>query len=194
MEAVIFFVFAAIALGGALGVVLFRNPVHSALALVATLLSVAVFFLQQEAQLVAAVQVIVYASAIVVLFLFVIMLLGVDRTLDLDDPRPYQRPLALGFGCLLFAEVIFLTGRTWTTGLRSLEGSLGGEDGGNVDTVARSIFGDYLWPFEITAVLLVIAVVGAVVLSRQTFRSSQIRDDVDAPGDADADATGGGSS
>lgn len=177
MEAIIFFVFAAVALVGALAVVLVRNPVHAALALVATLLSVAVFFLQQEAQLVAGVQVIVYASAIVVLFLFVIMLLGVDKALTLDDPRPYQRPLALGFGCLLLAEVLFLTGRTWTTGLQSLEGGLTGESGGNVDTVARSIFGDYLWPFEITAVLLVIAVVGAVVLARQTFSGPQVVDD-----------------
>ena len=95
---VLFFLFTAAALGGALGVVLSRNPVHSALFLVLTLVSVAVFFLLQDAQLVAAVQVIVYAGAIVVLFLFVIMLLGVDREESLDDPIRFQRPAAIVLG------------------------------------------------------------------------------------------------
>src|SRR5680860_1881613 len=98
MEAVVFFVFAAFALAGALGVVLGRNSVHCALFLVLALVSVAVFFLQQDAQLIAAVQVIVYAGAIVVLFLFVIMLLGVDREETLEEPIPYQRPAALLLG------------------------------------------------------------------------------------------------
>ena len=99
MTAALFFVFAILALGGALGVVLARNPVHSALFLVLTLVSVAVFFLLQDAQLVAAVQVVVYASAIVVLFLFVIMLLGVDRTESLSDPAvPADRCVARGGG------------------------------------------------------------------------------------------------
>ena len=85
--------FAALALAGALGVVLSRNPVHSALSLVMTLVSVAVLFLLQDAELVAAVQVIVYAGAIVVLFLFVIMLLGVDRKESLEDrSRTSGRP------------------------------------------------------------------------------------------------------
>jgi len=170
MEAFVFFVFAAVALLGALGVVLLRNPVHAALSLVATLIAVAVFFLQEEAQLLAAVQVIVYASAIVVLFLFVIMLLGVDRRLSLADPVPYQRELAIGLGFVLLVEVLFLAGRNWATGASSMRGALGGAAGGNVETVARSIFGEFLWPFEITGVLLVLTVVGAVVLARQTFR------------------------
>src|SRR6185437_16509760 len=99
MTAVIFFIFAALALVGALGVVLARNPVHSALLLVVTLVSVAVFFVQQQAHLLAAVQVIVYAGAIVVLFLFVIMLLGVDREESLAaDPLRGQRPAAIILG------------------------------------------------------------------------------------------------
>ncbi len=112
------------------------------------------------------------------------MLLGVDESISLDDPRPYQRPLALGFGFLLLAEVLFLTGQTWVTGLSSLENGLGPEAGGNVETVARSIFGDYLWPFEITAILLVIAVVGAVVLARQTFAGSPVVDEKQPEGSA----------
>src|SRR5213596_1076991 len=115
MTAVIFFIFAALALAGALGVVLARNPVHSALALVATLVSVAIFFVQQQAHLLAAVQIIVYACAIVVLFLFVIMLLGVDREESLRDPIPFQRPAAVALGAILLAEIFVLAGRTWAT-------------------------------------------------------------------------------
>ena len=89
METAVFLVAAAIVLAGAFGVILYRNPVHSALSLVATLFGVAVLFVNQDAQLLAAVQVIVYAGAIVVLFLFVIMLLGVDRADSLrEEPLP----------------------------------------------------------------------------------------------------------
>ena len=105
MTEVIFFVFAALALAGALGVVLARNPVHSALFLVVTLVSVAVFFIQQQAQLLAVVQIVVYAGAIVVLFLFVIMLLGVDREESLRDPIPFQRPAAIALGVIVLGEI-----------------------------------------------------------------------------------------
>jgi len=98
MTVALFFIFGALTLGAAVGVVLARNPVHSALFLVLTLVSVAVLFLLQDAQLVAAVQIIVYAGAIVVLFLFVIMLLGVDRPENFDEPLRFQRPIALGLG------------------------------------------------------------------------------------------------
>src|SRR5918996_1877506 len=98
MEFAIFVIFAVLALAGALLTVLAPNPVHCALGLVVTLVSVAVFFLQQEAQLLAAVQIVVYAGAVVVLFLFVIMLLGVDREETLLEPIRYQRPAALVLG------------------------------------------------------------------------------------------------
>ena len=116
MTEVIFFIFAALALTGALGVVLARNPVHSALFLVVTLVSVAVFFIQEQAQLLAVVQIVVYAGAIVVLFLFVIMLLGVDREESLRDPIPFQRPAAIALGVILLGEVLFLAGHQWATG------------------------------------------------------------------------------
>jgi NADH-quinone oxidoreductase subunit J len=172
VEAIVFFVAAVLALGGAVGVVLGRNPVHCALMLVVTLVAVAIFFLLQEAQLVAAVQVIVYAGAIVVLFLFVIMLLGVDRRETLEEPIPYQRPAALALGVILLAEIFVLAGRNWVTGARSVRGSatraVDGRDLGNVERVARTLFTDFLWAFELTAALLVIAVVGAVVLARRS--------------------------
>jgi NADH-quinone oxidoreductase subunit J len=182
MEFVIFVVFAALALTGALGVVLGRNPVHCALFLVLALVSVAVFFLQQDAQLLAAVQVIVYAGAIVVLFLFVIMLLGVDRQETLEEPIPYQRPAALALGVILLLEIFVLAGRTWATGAtappeRSLDGPIDGENLNNVERVARTLFTDYLWAFELTAALLVIAVVGGVVLARRSGQPAELRDE-----------------
>src|SRR5215212_2421074 len=95
MDVAVFAISAAIILAGALGVVLAANPVHSALSLVAALFGTAVLFVQLQAGFLAAVQVIVYAGAIVVLFLFVIMLLGVDRADDLRiEPFKVQRPLA----------------------------------------------------------------------------------------------------
>ena len=184
MTAVVFFVFAALALAGALGVVLARNPVHSALVLVVTLVSVAVFFVQQQAHLLAAVQIIVYAGAIVVLFLFVIMLLGVDREETLEDPLRFQRPAALALGAIVLAELVFLAGHEWVTGAKapSQFAIKGGSValGGNVERVARVLFTDFLWPFEITAGLLVIAVVGSVVLARRSGQAVELVDeDVD---------------
>jgi NADH-quinone oxidoreductase subunit J len=167
-EVVLFFLTAAIALAAALGVVLARNPVHAALMLVTVLVAIAVMFLLQDAQLVAAVQVIVYAGAIVVLFLFVIMLLGVDRMESLRDPVRVQRPAAIVLGVLALAQVLFLAGHDWATGERSATGGLSEGAGGNVERVARTLFTDFLWPFEVTAVLLVVAVVGAVVLARRS--------------------------
>jgi NADH-quinone oxidoreductase subunit J len=189
VTAVIFFIFAALALLGALGVVLARNPVHSALFLVTTLVSVAVFFVQQDAQLLAVVQIIVYAGAIVVLFLFVIMLLGVDREESLRDPIPFQRPAAVALGVVLLGEVLFLAGHQWATGktadsLHTIKG--GATDlGGNVERVARVLFTDFLWPFEITSALLVIAVVGGVVLARRSGQPADppVADETDASSD-----------
>jgi NADH-quinone oxidoreductase subunit J len=169
VDLVVFVLSAVIILAGALGVVLSRNPVHAALMLVMTLFGVAVLFVAQEAHFLAAVQVIVYAGAIVVLFLFVIMLLGVDEEEDLfgEDRLPGQRPMALLLGLIVLAEVLLLArGADWATGARSTAGALSGP-GGNVEKLARSIFDRYLLAFEVTSVLLVIAVVGAVVLARR---------------------------
>jgi NADH-quinone oxidoreductase subunit J len=168
VTAVIFLVCAALALVGAFGVVLARNTVHSALFLLVTLVTMAVFFLLQHAQLVAIIQIVVYASAIVVLFIFVITLLGVDEYESLDDPRQFQRPAAIVLGALLLVQVIVLAGRTWVTGATSTRGALDQPRTGNVQALARSLFTNFLWAFELTAVLLVIAVVGGVVLARRS--------------------------
>ena len=181
MTVFLFFLMGGLTLAGALGVVLARNPVHSALFLVQTLLSVAVLFLLQDAQLVAAVQVIVYAGAIVVLFIFVIMLLGVDRREALTETLRFQRPIALALGALVLVEILLLAGHSWATGAKTVSGvplSGGGDFGTNIQRVARVLFTDFLWPFQLTAVLLVIAVVGSVALAK---RSGQpVGDEIDA--------------
>jgi NADH-quinone oxidoreductase subunit J len=175
VDAAVFTVAAAIILGGAIGVVVARNPVHSALMLVMTLFGVAVLFVAQEAHFLAAVQVIVYAGAIVVLFLFVIMLLGVDRedNIEAEDLRA-QRPLAVVLGGLSLV-LLFLLGRDqWVTGTPQATAAASGP-GENIEKIGRSLFTDYLLPMEATSILLVIAVVGAVVLARRP--QEKVRDD-----------------
>ena len=167
MEWAVFVIFTVAALAGAAGVVMARKPVHAALSLVLTLFSVAVFFVMQGAHFLAAVQVIVYAGAIVVLFLFVIMLLGIDKADVLDEPLPAQRPLAIAVGVALFAGVLLFAQITEPTGAPQGRGSAAEGDIANVERVATSLFTNFLWPFEITSALLVIAVVGAVVLARR---------------------------
>jgi NADH-quinone oxidoreductase subunit J len=164
----VFIVAGVVILIGALGVVVSRNPVHSALMLVMTLFGVAVEFVNQQADFLAAVQVIVYAGAIVILFLFVIMLLGVDREENIAaDPLPGQRPVALVLVAVVLVEIAALTRiDRWSTGAASTTGQLSGQ-GDNVAKLGQAVFTRYLLPFEVTSVLLVIAVVGAVVLARK---------------------------
>ncbi len=172
-DALTFAIAAVICVVGALGVVLMRNPVHAALSLVMTLFGIAVLFVEENAQFLAAIQVIVYTGAIVVLFLFVIMLLGVDRQERvLAEVFRGQRLVALLLGCLVLAEVILLSRSRWTTGAHSVEGKLS-SPGANVAVLGRAIFTTYLVPFEVTSALLVVAVVGAVVLARRPERREQ---------------------
>ncbi|CAN5660313.1 hypothetical protein BH10ACT1_BH10ACT1_25600 [soil metagenome] len=166
MEWFVFVAGAIICLAGAVGVVTSENPVHSALSLVGTLFGIAVLFIAQDAEFLAAVQIIVYAGAIVVLFLFVIMLIGVDSSEDIRiEPLSGQRTMAGVAGVLLAGGLVLVVWFGNTTGARS---SAAANEPGipNVVQIGRLLFTDYLWAFEITSVLLVIAVVGAVVLAR----------------------------
>jgi len=175
MDWVVFVVAGAAVLAGALGVILATHPVHSALMLVLTLFGVAVLFVAQQAHFLAAVQVIVYAGAIVVLFLFVIMLLGVDRSENIrSDPLPGQRPIAYLSGIGVIAAIFLLARTAWVSGAESVAGAADGP-GTNVEKLAGSLFTRYLLAFEMTSVLLVIAVVGAVVLARHS-PSGGVRD------------------
>jgi len=164
-----FAIAASVIIIGAIGVVMSRNPVHSALMLVMTLFGVAVLFVAQQANFLAAVQVIVYAGAIVVLFLFVIMFLGVDREENIgEEPLRFQRPLAVVLVVLTAAGLLLVGVNTkWAVGARSVAGPAANQPGGDVAALGRSVFTTYLFPFEATAALLVIAVVGAVVLARR---------------------------
>src|SRR5262245_55592194 len=146
MELVVFILAGAMVLGGALGVILRPHPVHAALSLVLTLFGIAVLFVAQQAQFLAVVQVIVYAGAIVVLFLFVIMLLGVDSTDDLDvEPLRVQRPVAILIGIAIVGLVAtaVLTGAGSNskaiTGQRSVGGTLTGDEP-NINKLAHSLF------------------------------------------------------
>ena len=175
VELFVFVVAAAACLAGAIGVVVSRNPVHAALSLVGTLFGIAVLFVAESANFLAAVQVIVYAGAIVVLFLFVIMLLGVDRADDLEiEPLVGQRVaavfVALGILGLTFAAIA-------STGYEATGAVVGFDaDVPDINRLGQSLFTDYLFAFEITAVLLVIAVVGAVLLARRGRREKEIVD------------------
>jgi len=177
VELVVFFFSALVAISGAFGVVFSRNPVHSALSLVATLFAIAVLFLNQGANLLAVVQVIVYTGAIVVLILFVMMLLGVDTDEDIDtEPLVGQRVLAaiavFAIGAAVLAVVVLAglgdADNPVVTGARSsLEPLVSGDDFPDIRQIGDLLFTTYVFPLEVTAVLLTVAVVGAVVMSRR---------------------------
>ncbi len=170
MELIVFVLASAMVLSGAIGVVLFKNPVHAALGLVLTLFGVAVHFVSMEAHFLAAVQVIVYAGAIVVLFLFVIMLLGVDRAEDLSiEPLKLQRPVAivLGAGVTVLLAGAVVRGAD-TLGSESVASAPGDS---NIRALARSLYSDHVLAFELTSVLLIVAVAGTVVLTRRLKKS-----------------------
>lgn len=190
MEQAVFIGGAVICLLGATGVIAFRNPVHSALSLVGTLFGIAVLFIALEAEFLAAVQIIVYAGAIVVMFLFVIMLLGVDQTDDLSvEPLKGQRPAAIGAGVILAAGLISVVVFGAVTGMPSANAEIQPLVP-NVEQVARLLFTEYLFAFEITSVLLVIAVVGAVTLARhrrEAFIDDLPHDEIPDPETVPAD-------
>jgi len=166
MEWAVFVMGALICVLGAYGVITRTNPVHAALSLIGTFFGIAVLFIVQDAEFLAAVQVIVYAGSIVVLFLFVIMLLGVDEVDDLEvEPITGQRSMAIIAGAVIAAGLILVVVAGEITGATSLAAPL--DDGvSNPVQIGRVLFTDYLWAFEITSILLVIAVVGAVTLAR----------------------------
>ena len=177
VEWIVFGAMFIVALGSSLAMIFARNAIHAALFLVAAQVALAVAFLLQGAYFVAAVQIIVYAGAIMVLFLFVIMLLGVDRRDALIEPLPAQRPLAVALGGLLTAEVLYVAwkGADLIGGNGSEQIEAINQDPGNVLALARVLFSRYLLPFEATSILLVVAVVGVMVLTRRIGSLDQVR-------------------
>jgi NADH-quinone oxidoreductase subunit J len=182
MELLVFLVAGGACIAGALGVVLNSNPVHAALSLVGTLFGIAVLFVAQEANFLAAVQVIVYAGAIVVLFLFVLMLLGVDRSEDLSiEPLGGGQRIAavvIGLAILALPLVALWSTDGDATGARPAADAPDAIDGAvpDINQLGESLYTTYLFAFEATSVLLVIAVVGAVVLARRVKRAEYVNE------------------
>ncbi len=167
LEPLLFAMFGGTAIGCALGVIFHRNPVHCALLLVGVLLSLSGLFVLLHAPFIAALQVLVYAGAIMVLFLFVVMLLNVKGESPMLTPGA-----AKGFG-ILFALVI-LVELLWT--VLSPVGEPSGlpevtlpEGFGSPAAVGRILYTIWLYPFEITSILLLVAVIGAVILAKRKF-------------------------
>ncbi len=188
MELFVFVCASLMVLGGAVGVVVRAHPVHAALSLVLTLFGVAVLFVAQDAHFLAAVQVIVYAGAIVVLFLFVIMLLGVDQLENMHvEPIRIQRPLAavsgVGFVGVIVAAIV-KSRDVPVPPVRATDAvaAAGELSDSNIRALARDLFSDRVLAFELTSVLLVIAVVGTVLLTRRP--PSSVRVQVQPGGDA----------
>ena len=179
MELFVFVCAAAMILAGAVGVIVRSNPVHAALSLILTLFGVAVMFVAQDAHFLAAVQVIVYAGAIVVLFLFVIMLLGVDRAENLRiDPIKVQRPLAaivgVGLVGVLVAAIVQSRSSVRSNGSAIDVAVDQSTHDANVKSIANDLFSNHVFAFELTSVLLVIAVVGTVLLARRPGKSGAV--------------------
>jgi len=165
MATAAFFVLAPLLIVSALGVVLSRSPIRSALSLVVTLFLLAVTFLFLDAYMVAALQVIVYAGAIMVLFLFVIMLLNLQNEPPEGAPMP-RRVLGWGAGGLSLIVLIAAVrgmGRTVPPGAAESATS----DFGTIAALSQRLFTHYVLPFEMTSVLLLVAIVGAVVLAKR---------------------------
>jgi NADH-quinone oxidoreductase subunit J len=161
VELVLFIIFGITAIFGALAMVWARNPVYSALGLMLTMFSLAVFYVSNAGHFVAVVQVIVYAGAIMTLFLFVIMLIGVDKAEDRSESIPFQRPVTIVLLGLFAAGVLIAGSRAWVTGPVSPAEPING----TIEAIGDEIFGTWLLPFEITALLLIIAATGSVALA-----------------------------
>lgn len=164
VELFMFVVLAFIAVASAVGMLLSRNAVYAALFLVLNFATIAVFYLLLGAPFVALVQVTVYAGAIMVLFLFVIMLLGAERLPEAEQALPWQRPLALGLSLALLAELV-----AWGFLRAQALGWLApaSRDFGSPQAIGSLLFSKYLLPFELTSVILLVAMIGAIVLTRR---------------------------
>jgi NADH-quinone oxidoreductase subunit J len=162
MSVITFAIVALIAVGSALGLILKKNPIHGALFLVVNLGSVAVFYLSLGAEFLAAAQVIVYAGAIMVLFVFAIMVLIPGKEETGPDPRVRWRVAALPVGALLLVQLLVMLA-AWRPGPAAAPAPAAG----GVETIGRLLFTDYLFPFELTSVLLLAAMVGVLLLARR---------------------------
>ncbi len=163
-EAVTFWLLATLALIGALGVVMAANAVYCAMSLALTMIVLAVIYMIEDALFLGVVQIVVYTGAVMMLFLFVLMLIGVDSAESLVETLRGQRVAAvvagLAFGIVLIAGI----GNAATQGFTGLTQA---NAGGNVQGLAALIFSQYLWAFELTSALLITAAIGAMILAHR---------------------------
>lgn len=164
MVAAVFWIFTVFALLGGLGVVAFREPIKNVLSLVAVMISLAVLFLLLSAQFVFVVQVIVYAGAVMVLFLFVVALLGPIR----EEPRHQPWVAVITAVVVVAAFAGFLYAMLSSVTYRAPDANVDLNFFGTVQSIGVGLFTTYLYPFELTSVLLLVAAVGAIYLSRRT--------------------------
>ena len=178
---VAFWYLSAMAITGGVGVLLLRNPVHSALSLVYVIFHVAGLFVVLGAGFLAAVQIIVYAGAIVVLFLFTLMMLDM-RTLPSDRFMHSQRWVALPLAIMLAVEAVFVAVGTPAVRqefLGAFPPQAISDLGGSTQAIAAVLFNEYLLPFEVASVLLLVAAIGAIVLARRFDR--ELEESVNVP-------------
>jgi NADH-quinone oxidoreductase subunit J len=161
MEKVVFIIIAFIAIATAINIVLQRNPLYSALSFIITLASLSALYVTLRAQFIAAVQVIVYAGAIMVLFVFVIMLLNAPKQSPQVQKQNWLVFLALPFAGLMLAETYYVL--QLVPAIRPAQET----EFGTTASLGRALFTDYLLPFEVTSVLILMAIVGAMVLARR---------------------------
>lgn len=168
-ETIIFFLFAGLAIGCAVSVVYHRNPLYSAISLIGVFVSLAAIYLTLAAPFIAAVQILIYAGAIMVLVIFVIMLLNLEHEERGVNRLRYLYALGGLFGLALLAQAFFI----YYAVTRSLEKggfqSPGGESVGLTKNLGQAMFTEYLLPFEIVGLLLLMAIVGAMLLTRRTL-------------------------
>lgn len=171
METLFFFIFATIAIASALLLVMFRNPVYSALSLVTTLFALAGLFVLLNAYFLAAVQVIVYAGAIMVLFLFVIMLLnlGHSETLEVMAGK-YRRVAVVLLMSVLVAQLGLMAGRRIGTSHQPEDPSLFTD---NIPYIGKLLYTDFLFPFEVASMILLVALVGVMVMVKKDQPDTQ---------------------
>ncbi|MCI0486012.1 MAG: NADH-quinone oxidoreductase subunit J [Blastocatellia bacterium] len=165
MEKALFIIIAVIAVAAALNVLIQRNPLYSALSLIGTMAALSVLYVMLRAQFIAAVQIVVYAGAILVLFIFVIMLLNAPKQQLQIDKQKGLRYLAIPLAGLLLAEAFYVVWRVQDIAMPVVKE--GEEAVGTTWSVGVALFTHYLLPFQVAGVLLLMALIGAVVLARR---------------------------
>jgi NADH-quinone oxidoreductase subunit J len=178
LETIIFYIAAGFALGGAAMMVSQRNPIASVLYLVVSLVAQAILYVQLSALFVGALLIIIYTGAILVLFLFVIMLLNLRGEQFHDKQSHLERATKLGLTLIFFIEAAIIIKQLVTPGTAGRAMLKLTEDFGSVEMVATRLFREYLFPFELTSILLLVAIVGAVVIAKRDKADRDEREEV----------------